>query len=339
MRTAASDAGRGNDGGALALRLAVGFLIGHAALSLFSAYAFSTFLAGPPPEWLQTPANQAILRAGWRFGGPTCVVLGALAGLAHATGKLGARRALGIFAAGFAISLGAELLGTATGFPFGPYSYSGQLGYRIAGLVPFNIPTSWFFMLYCSLALCGRILPARRGGGGRERWLWAATAGVVLTAWDVSMDPAMVRTTHWLWHLAPPAEQSALARFFVSDLFYGMPLSNWIGWLVTGTLVARAMLAIVPPALFAERVSPSTFPLVLYAVNGVLPIAICLRQGMWWAAGLGALAMAVPLVLAGRGARNLGRATAPAEQASPGTVPTSSPELATRPTPRAPRPA
>jgi uncharacterized membrane protein len=286
------------------VRLAFVALAAHAALSIFSAYAFSTFLAGPPPEWLQTPASQAALRLGWRFGGPTCVVLGALAALLHAAGKLGGARALAIFAMAFGISLSAELLGTATGYPFGPYAYTGQLGYRIAGLVPFNIPTSWFFMLYCSLAMCGRLLPAqappRRLGQARERWLWALTAGVVLTAWDVSMDPAMVRTTHWLWHLRPAAEQSALERFFLGDLFYGMPLSNWLGWLLTGTVVAWAMLGIVPPATFAHRVSPSRFPLLLYAVNGILPIAICVRQGMAWAAVLGAVAMGVPLALAVR---------------------------------------
>jgi hypothetical protein len=45
-------------------------------------------------------------------------------------------------------------------------------------------------------------------------------------------------------------------------------------------------------------VAPSNFPLVLYAVNGVLPITICLKNQMWWAAGLGFLAMALPLALA-----------------------------------------
>jgi putative membrane protein len=231
-------------------------------------------------------------------------VLGALAALLHATGRLGGRRALAIFAVAFTISLSAELLGTATGYPFGPYSYTPQLGYRIAGLVPFNIPTSWFFMLYCSLAICGRLLPLRReergAAAGRERWRWALVAGLILTAWDVSMDPAMVRTTHWIWHLAPPAQQSALGRIFASDVFYGMPLSNWLGWLLTGTLVARAMLAIVPPSAFAGRVSPGRFPLVLYAVNGLLPITICVRQGMWWAGVGGAVAMAIPLALAVR---------------------------------------
>ena len=278
---------------------AIACLVAHAAMTFFSAWAFSTFLAGPAPAWLQTPTNQEILRIGWRFGGPTCVVLGALAGLLHATGRLGTRTALTVFAAAFGISLGSELLGTATGYPFGPYGYTDQLGYRILGLVPFNIPTSWFYMLYCSLAIVGRI--GRAADDGATRWRWALAGGAVLTAWDVSMDPAMVRTTHWLWHLAPTDQQGVLQRIFVSDMFYGMPLSNWIGWLLTGVIVARVMLAIVPPTTWARAVSPSRFPLALYAVNGVLPIAICIRHGMTWAATLGFVAMALPLALALRG--------------------------------------
>ena len=282
--------------GRSALRWAGVCLLAHAALSCFSAYAFSTFLTGTPPAWLQTPTNQAVMRVAWMVGPASTVVLGALAGLLHATGKIGGRRALAIFGAAFVITLGAELTGTHTGYPFGPYSYTPQLGYRVLGLVPFNIPTSWFFMLYCSLAICGRLLAVR--DDARGKWKWALAAGLVLTAWDVSMDPAMVNTTHWLWHLAPPDQQTALQRIFVSDIFYGMPLSNWLGWILTGTVVARVMLAIVPPSVFASRVSPSNFPLALYAVNGVLPIAICARRGLVWAAVLGTLAMGVPLVMA-----------------------------------------
>ena len=282
-------------------RIALACLAAHVAMSLFSAYAFSTFLAGPPPAWLQTPLNQTILQTGWRFGGPTCVVLGALAGLLHCASRFGTRTALGLFAAAFSISLSAELLGTGTGYPFGPYAYTPLLGWKFFGLVPFNIPTSWFYMLYASLAIVGRIAGARDDGAGR--WRWAIGGGVVLTAWDVSMDPAMVHTAHWLWRLPAAEGRSTLERFFVSDTFYGMPLSNWLGWLLTGILVARVMLEIVPPTRWAREVSPSRFPLALYAVNGVLPIAICIRHGMTWAWLLGGLAMALPLALALRGHR------------------------------------
>lgn len=296
----------------LAHRLASPLLVAHVALILFSTVALTTFLAGPPPEWLQTETNQRILRLGWTYSGPTYVVLAALAALAHAAARSSWIRASLLLVAGTLISLGAELLGTSTGLPFGPYSYTSLLGWRVAGLVPFPIPLSWFYMLYASLAMLGRLLPARDDGWSKVRW--AALAGLVLTAWDVAMDPAMsFATPHWIWH--------------TRGFFYGMPLLNWFGWWLTGSVVARAMLAIMPPGAFASRVSPSRFPLILYAVNGVFPIAICLRHGLWWAAGLGTLAMAIPLILAMR-ARSLARGgtVAPAT----GTATMSTPLAASR---------
>ena len=273
-------------------------LVGHVVLLVFSGIAFATFLAPPAPAWLQTPSNQKVAAFMFMFGGQTTVVLGALAGMFHAASRLGWRTAFLIFVAAFSISLASELTGTTTGYPFGPYSYTRQLGYLIGGRVPFNIPTSWFFMLYSSLAICGRILAPRDDSA--SRWRWAAIAALVLTAWDVSMDPAMVATTHWLWHLPSLEGASLVRRIFLTGFFYGMPLTNWLGWLLTGFLVARVMLAIVPPTRWAERVSPSGLPLVLYAANGVLPLLICAGRGMWWAVVLGAAAMAIPLLLAVR---------------------------------------
>jgi putative membrane protein len=273
-------------------------LVGHIALLVFSGIAFATFLAPPAPAWLQTPANQRVAAFMFVFGGQTTVVLGALAGVMHAASRLGWRTALGVFVVAFSISLAAEFTGTTTGYPFGPYSYTTQLGHLIGGRVPFNIPTSWFFMLYASLAICGRVLTAR--DDARTKWRWAAAAALVLTAWDVSMDPAMVATTHWLWHLPPLEGASAFRRVFLTGFFYGMPPTNWLGWLLTGFVVARAMLAIVPPTGWAASVSPSRLPLALYAANGVLPLLICAGRGMWWAVVLGAAAMGVPLLLAVR---------------------------------------
>jgi putative membrane protein len=77
-----------------------------------------------------------------------------------------------------------------------------------------------------------------------------------------------------------------------------MPLTNWLGWLLTGVLVARVMLALVPPTTWARELSPSRLPLALYAVNGLLPLAICFAQDMVLAGVLGTIAMGVPLVAA-----------------------------------------
>jgi putative membrane protein len=308
MVSAASFSDPARDGATTLLKAALVCLVAHAVLSTFSAFAFATFLSPPLPAWLSTPANARAYAIGYQWGGQTTVVLGAFAGILHAMGKLGARTALTIFAVSFTVSLGSELLGTSTGLPFGVYGYSGLLGYKILDLVPFNIPTSWFFMLYASLAISARLLPAK--DDFVSRWWWAFIAGVVLTAWDVSMDPAMVKTVHWSWNIPDLSGEPAFFQFIGRPIFYGMPLTNWLGWLLTGIIVARLMLAIVPPTTWARQVAPSRFPLVLYGVNGLLPIAICLRQGMIWAGVLGFIAMALPLGLAWR-------AGAPAPVADP----------------------
>lgn len=282
----------------LVLRVALFSLAAHAVMSAFSAFAFATFLSPPLPAWLSTPTNAKVYAIGFQWGGQTTVVLGALAGILHAVGSLGIARAVTIFGVSFVVSLGSELLGTSTGLPFGVYSYTSLLGYKILDLVPFNIPTSWFFMLYASLAICGRLLEAK--DDSTSKWWWALIAGVVLTAWDVSMDPAMVKTRHWVWDIPDLSNAGAFSQFIGREMFYGMPLTNWLGWLLTGVVVARLMLMIVPPSSWARNVAPSNFPLVLYGVNGLLPIAICLRQDMFWAGVLGFLAMAIPLALAVR---------------------------------------
>ncbi|MGQ0766604.1 MAG: carotenoid biosynthesis protein [Gemmatimonadota bacterium] len=281
-------------------RAAVVLFVAHAGLVVFSTVAMLTILNGPPSPFLAREPNATIMRIAWTWSGPTYVVLGALAALAHAAARLGLAKAAAIAATAISVSLAAELIGTSSGLPFGDYRYSGLLGYRIAGLVPFPIPISWFYMIYCCLALAGRRLHG--DDGGRSRWNWALVAGLFLVAWDVSMDPAMVSTAHWMWG-GPDAFRSLgfpefVTTFFTRDVFYGMPLGNWFGWLLTGTLIARLLVSIVPPSTIVRNVSPSRLPVALYATNGIMPVAICLRDGLWWAAVFGAAAMAVPVLLA-----------------------------------------
>ena len=268
-------------------------LMGHAFFSAFSAFAFATFLVPPYPEWLQTAQNQKVMAMGFAYGGATTVTLGAIAGLAFLAHCIGTRRALLVFLVSFCLAFISEYAGTVTDYPFGAYEYTSQLGYKMFGRVPFNIPTSWFYMLVASLAICGRFLPAK--DDSTSKWYWALMGGLVLTAWDVSMDPAMVKTNHWFWQIGTLADRSAFEQFIGKPIFFGMPITNWLGWLFTGIIVARVMLAIVPPSMWAAKVAPHRLPITLYAVNGLLPLAICFRQDMVLAGVLGTIAMAIPL--------------------------------------------
>jgi putative membrane protein len=107
------------------------------------------------------------------------------------------------------------------------------------------------------------------------------------------MDPAMVATGHWFWGDGEMFRGAPgwLQAFFTNGVFYGMPLSNWFGWLLTATLIARVMTSILPPIVIQERLSASPLLPALYLANGVMPVALCLRDGFWWAAASGALAM------------------------------------------------
>lgn len=271
------------------LRTARALAIAHVVIVLFATVALVTIVLAPePPSLMNSPYAGVVYEYAMKFSGPSYVVLGALAALLHAMGRLGTARAWLMLAVAFVISLGAELLGTGTGLPFGEYAYTTLLGYRIGGRVPYPIPLSWFYMLYGCLAICARIMHARDDWGTRAKW--AVVAGLFLVAWDISLDPAMSYSTkHWIW--------------LQEGAFYGMPWINLAGWMLTGTVVAFAMLAIAPPTLLARQLAPTRLPLALYAVNGIMPLAMVARTELWWSLILGTIAMAIPLVLAWRATR------------------------------------
>lgn len=284
-------------------------LMGHAFFSVFSAFAFATFLLPPYPDWLQTPQNQQVMALGFAYGGATTVTLGAISGLAFLAWAVGTRKALITCAVSILLAFVSEYAGTVTDYPFGAYEYTSQLGYKMFGRVPFNIPTSWFYMLVGSLAICGRILEGK--DDNLSKWWWAFMGGVVLTLWDVSMDPAMVKTNHWFWQIGDLSNRSAFEQAIGNPIFFGMPITNWLGWLLTGIIVARVMLSIIPPSEWVAKVAPHRLPIALYAVNGLLPLAICFRWDMVPAGILGTIAMAVPLWAALRRAPVASAAAAP----------------------------
>lgn len=158
------------------------------------------------------------------------VVLFALAGLAHAVAVRGTRWGLGMALTVAGLALLVEAVGTATGFPFGAYSYTGTLGVEVAG-VPLLIPLAWLWMAYPSY-LAGQAI------GGR-RWGWLLGAWT-LAAWDLFVDPQMVDAGYWTWDDPTPALPG----------IPGIPLTNYAGWLATAVVM---MLAIGALSRLTER--------------------------------------------------------------------------------------
>ena len=271
-------------------------LAAHATLIAFATIAMVTILAGEFPSWMQASYTPRVYELGWRYTGQAYVVIGAAAALVHAGPRFGWGRAVAAFGLASAVALASELAGTNVGLPFGPYHYTEMLGYRVAGDVPYAIPLSWSYMLYACVAIGTRLVTVNNSSAGR--WRLAFTGGALLVAWDVALEVHMtnVAPPHWAWDLH--AMPTWVPAWLGSGVYYGMPLTNWIGWFVTGTIIAWLLVLLVPPTRWKSAVGASAFPLVLYAVNGVMPIATTARHGLWGAAVAGLLAMGIPLLLA-----------------------------------------
>ncbi|MFB4294907.1 carotenoid biosynthesis protein [Nonomuraea sp. ATR24] len=149
-----------------------------------------------------------------RFTGPIVGLLAACA-VAFAAEAWGARRAAAAFGAAALTGYAAEVVGLQTGFPFGAYSYSAVLWPQVGG-VPVAVALAWGGMGLAAYAVAGAVAP----GGG---WARVCAGAGALTAWDLFLDPQMVRLGLWTW---------------AQDGFYrGVPLSNFAGWLLVSALV------------------------------------------------------------------------------------------------------
>jgi uncharacterized membrane protein len=155
---------------------------------------------------------------GWAGREPTPAATRGIVGLMLATSAAEAAaarrpaRGLGLLAAAGAVGFAAEVAGVATGRPFGHYRYSDALGPRARG-VPLLAAAAWALLARPSWVVAG-LLTRRRAGR-------VALAAGALTAWDVFLDPRMVREGYWSW----PG----------GGRYEGVPASNFAGWLVTAT--------------------------------------------------------------------------------------------------------
>ncbi len=264
---------------------------------LYSHVAAMAFgLAGllwvvPHPGILEyLPAGQTLFQWSMAGGGVGYILLGTVAMALYAYRTLGLGSLITFAIAAIGISISSELLGTSTGFPFGHYN---GLGYKVAGLVPFTIPLSWFYLGLSAFLLARSGLAA---GGGAERYNWVRSLGsvvlgsILLTSWDFVLDPAMSQTAlpFWYWH-----EPGA---------FFGMPYQNFAGWLGTGVVFMGVALALWKVLKFSPELDQSqlTLPLVVYLANFGFALVMSLAAGFYVPIALGILTGALPAVLCWR---------------------------------------
>lgn len=187
----------------------------HAIAAGLAAVAYLAVVVGF--AWNPTPLAQALAAAG------------IAAAFAHASFTYGAKHALALFVICTAITFVMENLGAATGFPFGYYHFEVASGLPHVGAIPIVVGPLWFGMGYFSWIVAGILLD----GADihlRERLnviVLPVIAAFVMTQWDLILDPPSATISRaWIWR--------------DGGGFFGVPASNFFGWLLTSWLFFQA---------------------------------------------------------------------------------------------------
>lgn len=115
--------------------------------------------------------------------------------------------ALGIYA------IGIETLAIFTGFPYGHFGYSELLGAKLFGVTPWTVFLAWTPLMLGAYAVASNI-----STNILARILLSA---VIATAFDLVLDPGAVRLGFW--------------QYEGGGWWYGVPWSNFGGWLITAS--------------------------------------------------------------------------------------------------------
>jgi putative membrane protein len=153
------------------------------------------------------------------------VYWGAAAMALHALLAYGPRYAFTFLLATLTFALVVESIGVTTGWPFGVYEYDYSLGVQIFS-VPLVVPFAWAMIAHPVLVAVRTIT---------KNWGFLY-GGLTLMAWDLFLYQQMVRDGRWTWDVT-----GAHVPFTPE-----VPLSNALGWLLTGMALIAMLNFILP---------------------------------------------------------------------------------------------
>ncbi|QSG07111.1 bisanhydrobacterioruberin hydratase [Halapricum desulfuricans] len=181
------------------------------------------------------------------------------------------RRAAVALAAVTAYAFGIELLGVATGWPYGAFEYGIDLGPMLFGLVPAGLPVFFFPLVLNSYLLCLLLL------GERARSTPVRLLAVIATVlvMDLVLDPAAVGLGFWTYD--------------AGGAYYGVPWSNYAGWVVSATISVVLFDVAFDGEALVERLRSCPFMLDDLVSFVILWGAINAAFGNWVPVGLAGL--------------------------------------------------
>jgi putative membrane protein len=173
---------------------------------------------------------------------------------AHSVIMLGHQRAVLLLLMCTVLAFVSEYVGQTTGTIFGPYYYTEVLGPKLFGRIPVLIPFAWYMMFYPSYVVTNLLAEGKPviEGTGWAYLVWiSALSALVMTAWDLTMDPIMSfhpcprdGGINLLDCLPVTLDETKIGHpawvWVDGGEHFGVPFSNYRGWMATAFVVFAA---------------------------------------------------------------------------------------------------
>lgn len=122
-------------------------------------------------------------------------------------------------------ALAIETSAIITGFPYGHFGYSELLGFKLLGYTPWTVALAWTPLVIGAYSVAAGLIATQLSVVSYQlSAVRIVLTAVLLVMFDVVLDPGAVKLGFW--------------QYADTGGFYGVPLSNFLGWLLSGALGA-----------------------------------------------------------------------------------------------------
>ena len=174
---------------------------------------------------------------------------------------LGFKRAALILLALGTFAVGIETFAVKTGWPYGSFDYGDKIGVKYFGVTPWTVPFAWSPLVLGAMALAAR--------HARSVAALCIIGTLFLLLFDGVLDPGAVNQEFW--------------QYDAGGLYYGVPLTNFGGWIISGLIGAAIFYYGSGKQLDVPLTLVSSVTLIL-----AFWTSVCGFSGLWIPAALGA---------------------------------------------------
>lgn len=116
-----------------------------------------------------------------------------------------------------------EYIGLKTGWPYGEFVYTAELGYKIGGILPWTVSISWAPLVIGSVTMVYSVT--------NKKILRIILPVAILVIFDLMLDPVAVNLGMW--------------SYLHGGAYYNVPIQNFLGWAFSGLIGSLICFAIL----------------------------------------------------------------------------------------------